>query len=220
MSARAQFLGAGHYKPLADALVAFARNCPLPGNLVMEVGAGTAYYLAHIVDASAERAGLAVDLSRYAARRAAKANPRIASVVGDVWDRLPVADEASGLTIDVFAPRQPAELSRTLHRGGTLVVVTPQPQHLSELRGDLGLLRIDPLKEARIASGFKPHFRLLEKHALTWPVQLMRSDVEALVAMGPSARHVEPAKLTTRIAQLPEPVAITAAVTIQAYRRS
>ena len=39
--------------------------------------------------------GLAVDLSKYAARRAAKVHARVDSIVGDVWDRLPIAEEAN-----------------------------------------------------------------------------------------------------------------------------
>jgi hypothetical protein len=113
ISARAQFLSAGHYTPLADALVEFARACAVPGNLLMEVGAGTAYYLARIIDSMPGYLGLAVDLSKCAARLAAKVHARVDSIVGDVWDRLPIAEEASGLTLDVFAPRQPRELHRT-----------------------------------------------------------------------------------------------------------
>src|SRR5438105_2845636 len=106
ISARAQFLGAGHYSPLAAAIVDFAHASAPPAGLLMEVGAGTAYYLARVIDSLPDHLGLAVDSSKYAARRSAKAHARVDSIVGDVWDRLPIADEASGLTLDVFAPRQ------------------------------------------------------------------------------------------------------------------
>jgi 23S rRNA (guanine745-N1)-methyltransferase len=219
ISARAQFLGAGHYTPLADALVELAHAFGVPGNLLMEVGSGNAYYLARIVDSMPDCAGLAVDLSKYAARRAAKAHARVDSIVADVWDRLPVADEASGLTLDVFAPRQPLELHRTLHRDGRLLMVTPQTDHHIELRHVLGLLDIDPRKEARIATGFEPYFRYDSTRSLAWKVHLERADVAALVAMGPSIRHLDTEVLARRIASLPDSIAVTAAVRIQIFRR-
>ena len=219
ISARAQFLSAGHYKPVIDALLEFACECRAPGNLLMEVGAGTAYYLARIADSMPDHLGLAVDLSKYAARLAAKAHARVDSIVADVWDRLPIAEEASGLTLNVFAPRQPRELHRTLRRDGTLLVVTPQSDHLVELRHVLGLLNIDPCKESRIASGFEPYFRFDARRLLAWTMHLTKADVAALVGMVPSARHVEASALASRIAGLSDSIAVTAAVTIQAFGR-
>ena len=49
--------------------------------LAVEVGAGRAYSLAGVIDAGWR--GRAVDVSRYAARRAAKVDPGIGSVVAD-----------------------------------------------------------------------------------------------------------------------------------------
>jgi 23S rRNA (guanine745-N1)-methyltransferase len=220
ISARAQFLGAGHYAPLADALVEFACQSAAPGGLLMEVGAGTAYYLARLVESLPDSIGLAIDLSKYAARRAAKVHARVASIVADVWDCLPVAGESSGLTLEVFAPRQPPELHRTLRRDGTLLVVIPEPGHLVELRPMLHLLDIEPGKASRLAREFEPYFQSPAKKSLSWTMSLTKPDVATLVAMGPSARHLDQKTLADRIAGLPDPVAVTAAVTIHAYRRT
>ena len=40
---------------------------------------------------------------------------------------------------------------------GRLVVVTPAADHLGELVGPLGLLRVDPDKAARLAATLEPH---------------------------------------------------------------
>jgi len=184
----------------------------------MEVGSGTGYYLAQIVEAAPKSLALAVDLSKYAARRAARAHARVGSLVCDVWDGLPVADGAIGLIVNIFAPRQPKELYRTLHRNGMLLVVAPRQDHLVELRGVLGLLTIDPDKESRIARGFEPYFQLVAKEPLVWPTRLTKADVAALVGMGPSARHLVPTTLSARIARLPDQMTVTAAVTIHIYR--
>jgi len=218
VAARARFLSAGHYSLLSDALVEVASACPVPNNLLMEVGSGTAYYLARILDTNPGSLGIAVDLSKYAARRAAKANIRIGSIVGDIWDRLPVADGAVGLTLNVFAPRQAKELHRTLHREGILAVVTPQQNHLAELREMLGLLNIDPAKQARLDLAFEPFFRLAARIPLQWNLRLTKADVEALAGMGPSARHIPRMVMAERLAALSEPLTVTASLTIQIYR--
>ncbi|HPQ16542.1 MAG TPA: hypothetical protein PLP04_15020 [Bryobacteraceae bacterium] len=212
-------MGAGHYRPIAELLVNLVHSSRLGGGLVMEVGAGTAYYLSQVVNSLPGRLGLAVDLSKHAARRAARAHARVYSIVADVWDRLPVADEASALTLVVFAPRQPRELHRTLRRNGRLIVVTPQPHHLVELRELLGLLKVDPSKESRLARGLGSWFRLVTKKPLEWTMHLKSADVAALAMMGPSARHLDPASLSAGIAGLPDSIAVTAAVTVLEYRR-
>jgi Methylase involved in ubiquinone/menaquinone biosynthesis len=219
VSARAQFLGAGHYQPIAELLVNLLHDSHLNGDLVMEVGAGTAYYLSRVVNSLPGCLGLAIDLSKYAARRAARAHERVDSIVADVWDRLPVADGASALTLVVFAPRQPQELHRTLRRNGRLMVVTPQPHHLIELRELLGFLKVDPSKEARLARGLGSCLRLATTKPLEWTMHLKSADVAALAAMGPSARHLDPARLSAGIARLPNSIAVTAAVTVREYRR-
>ena len=186
----------------------------------MEVGSGTAYYLRQIVEAHPNSLGLAVDLSKHAARRAAKSHARVGSIVGDVWDRLPIADAAVGLILDIFAPRQPKELHRTLHHEGTMLVFTPQQDHLVELRRVLGLLKVDPDKELRMAKGLQPYFQLAAKRPLAWPMRLTKHSVEALVGMGPYARHLVPTTTATQIEALPDRITVTAAVTIHSYRRA
>lgn len=219
VTARARFLGSGHYLPLTKGLAdASLRHAPRQG-LVLEVGAGTAYHLAHILESLPDRLGLAIDLSKDAARAAAKAHPRVGSVVADMWDRLPLADESAGLTLDVFAPRQPRELHRTLRRNGILIVATPEAHHLTELRQRLGLLSIDPEKEGRLSRTLEPYFQLIGTTSLEWAMDLSHDEVAALVAMGPSARHVEDTTLARQIADLEKPATVTAAVAIRAYRR-
>lgn len=50
-------------------------------------------------------------------------------------------------------------------------------------------------------------------------MRLSATDVRTVVGMGPSAWHTDPDRLAARLAGLPDPVEVTASVTIAAYRR-
>jgi len=219
VAARASFLDGGHYASLAGELarLAAAAAADVPG-CIADVGAGPAYYLAAVLDRLPGRAGLAVDASRFAARRAARAHPRIGAVTADAWRRLPVAGGSAAVVLNVFAPRSGPELRRILSPAGRLLVVTPAPEHLRELTGPLELLAVDPRKDERLAATFAGRFELQERHEQAARLRLDHAGVTAVAGMGPSAWHANPAALAARIAQLPAVVPVTMAVTISVYR--
>jgi 23S rRNA (guanine745-N1)-methyltransferase len=217
--ARGDFLAAGHYASLAAELSrAASAAAPGPG-CVADVGAGTGYYLAAVLDRLPGRAGLALDSSKFALRHAARAHPRIGAVGCDAWRPLPVADSAAALVLNVFAPRHGAELHRILSPSGTLLVVTPAPEHLGELVGPLRLLTVDQRKQERLAGKLGPYFALEGQREHRETLALSHQAVAELVAMGPSSWHTDAAALGNRIARLPDPVPVTLAVTLSAYRR-
>ncbi|MBX5469806.1 MAG: 23S rRNA methyltransferase [Thermoleophilaceae bacterium] len=220
VEARAAFLAAGHYRPLVDAVAATAERflADGPSGGVVELGAGTGQQLAQVLERAPGRAGLALDLSRAAARRAARAHPRIGAVVCDVWRRLPVRSGAAALVLDVFAPRNGPEIRRVLHPRGALVVASAAPRHLAELVERLGLLRVDERKPERIEQALGAGLERVERRVREFELELTRTDAERLVAMGPSAWHTEPSALRERLADLPEPVRVGASVVVSAYR--
>ena len=188
VAARDRFLSAGHYDAVADAVAAAVRAGP-----VVDVGAGTGHHLARVL-AVHDGPGLALDLSKHAARRAARAHPRVGSVVADAWRPLPVRDAVAGAVLSVFAPRGPDEAARVLAPGGRLVVVTPTGRHLAELVGPLGLVTVDPDKDSRLERRLAG-FRLLAEEPVEQTLLLDAAAVRDAVAMGPSARHVDSAAL-------------------------
>jgi 23S rRNA (guanine745-N1)-methyltransferase len=217
VEARGRFLAAGHFDPLASALTAAAAAEAGPG-LVVEVGAGTGWYLARVLDALPQRAGIGFDLSKFAVRRAARAHPRAAAALADVRSPMPLADRCAGLVLDVFAPRNGPELRRVLGDDGLLLVVTPTQEHQSELRAALGLLDVAVDKERRVADSLSPFFERSSREPLSWSMTLSRADVRALVGMGPSARHLDAAGLHAAVASLPEPVKVTGGCVLERWR--
>jgi len=221
--ARESFLAAGHLDHVAAELVRSAARGGrgVTGDAcVADVGAGTGHYLAAVLDELPDRGGLALDASKFALRRAARAHARIGAVGCDVRCALPVADGAAAVVLNVFAPRNGAEFRRILAPGGQLIVITPTPAHLSELIGVLGLLTVDQDKQQRLARTLDPHFTRTEKRDISRPVALSRADIMAAVMMGPSAWHADPLAFEARIADLPDPLEVTLSVTLSCYRRS
>ena len=218
VAARVEVLAAGHLDLLTRALTdAVGAMDSVPPGLVVDVGAGTGHHLAAVLDHQPDRFGLALDSSTAAARRAARAHPRLAAAVCDAWRGLPLLDSCAGLVLNVFAPRNGAEFRRVLRPGGRLLVLTPEPQHLSELIPALGLLTVDPDKPRRLDVTLGRWFRLVQSQEYAASLRLDRRAVANLVAMGPNAWHSDPAGLAERISGLPEPIAVTVAVRLRVY---
>jgi 23S rRNA (guanine745-N1)-methyltransferase len=219
VGARAEFLGAGHYLPLANVLVELSKDHAAGARLIIEAGAGTGYYVASVLDVLPKSLGLAIDLSKYAVRRAAKAHGRLNAAVADIWEGLPLKDHSIDLALNVFAPRPADELFRTLHRNGKLIIAIPTDQHMAELRDSLGLLEVDRNKEVRVARALDPFFTQLERRFCRWNMKLNHQQIAYLVGMGPSARHDNKATLAGRIEMLPPTVSVTGAVQVRVYTR-
>jgi 23S rRNA (guanine745-N1)-methyltransferase len=216
--ARDRFLGGGHYRPVADAVSALAARSDLGGpGLVLDLAGGTGYYLARVLDALGGRLGACVDLSAPALRRAARAHPLAAAIGADAWQSLPLADGSAALVLSVFGPRNAAEIRRVLVPGGTLIVATPGPDHLMELRQPLGLIGIDERKTARLADAYGDYARPTVT-AVRYQLRLGHSDLADLVGMGPSARHIDADALAGRVAALPPPFTVTVDVEVRSYQ--
>jgi 23S rRNA (guanine745-N1)-methyltransferase len=217
VAARERFLGAGHFEPLveglAEAVAGAAGHAAAPACIV-DLGAGTGWYLARLLAARPGAPGLALDLSKPALRRAARAHPRLAAVACDVWRPLPLRDAVAAVVLNVFAPRDGNEIARVLAPGGVAAVVTPTPEHLRELARPLGLLGVDERKDTRLADRLEPALAIADRRELIWTMRLDRAAARDVAAMGPSAFHVSPADLDECVAALPQPLDVTAAVTI------
>lgn len=188
VAARARFLDAGHYRAISDAVlrqVSSARR-------IIEVGAGTGHHLARVLDQLPATTGLAVDISTAAARKAAKAHPRMAAVVADTWQRLPLRDGSVDAVLCIFAPRNAAEFRRVLSPGGVVVVVSPNPGHLAQFREQHGLLGIEPDKARHLTDTMSAHLRASGGEQVQRRLPLDAEAARDLIAMGPNAFHGTP----------------------------
>jgi 23S rRNA (guanine745-N1)-methyltransferase len=185
----------------------------------MDIGAGIGHYIARVLDAMPERIGLAIDASSAALRRAARTHPRAAAVGADVWRELPLRDGVAAMVLSVFAPRNAAEMARVLAPGGSLLAVTPTTRHLHELVGPLGLLSVPEDKADRLDSQLGSHFDLSGRRTVEHAMFLNREEAAQLVRMGPSAWHVDEQAVEERLPALPDPLTVTASVSMSRYVR-
>ena len=226
VNARETYLAMGHFAPFVEAVTGAVQDALDSASLaestpasLLEVGAGTGYYLAHTLDSIAEARGVGLDISPHAAKHLAKCHPRVGAVVADVWERLPIRDESVDAISVVFAPRNPAEFQRVLAPGGQVIVLTPGAGHLDELREPLGILGVEEGKVERMyeqAEGF------LEQAAdpvdISFPIELDKASVAAQVGMSPSARHISAGELAERMAALPPALTVTARARLDRLR--
>ena len=226
VNARETYLAMGHFAPFVEAVTGAVKGALVPASLaesppasLLEVGAGTGYYLAHTLDSIAEARGVGLDISPHAAKHLAKCHPRVGAVVADVWERLPIRDESVDAISVVFAPRNPAEFQRVLVPGGQVIVLTPDAGHLDELREPLGILGVEDGKVERMyeqAEGY------LEQAAdpvdISFPIELDKASVAAQVGMSPSARHISAGELAERMAALPPTLTVTARARLDRLR--
>ena len=226
VNARETYLAMGHFAPFVEAVTGAVQDGLDSASLaestpasLLEVGAGTGYYLAHTLDSIAEARGVGLDISPHAAKHLAKCHPRVGAVVADVWERLPLRDESVDAISVVFAPRNPAEFQRVLAPGGQVIVLTPGAGHLDELREPLGILGVEEGKVERMyeqAAGF------LEQAAdpvdISFPIELDKASVAAQVGMSPSARHISAGELAERMAALPPTLTVTARARLDRLR--
>jgi 23S rRNA (guanine745-N1)-methyltransferase len=184
VAARVRVHAAGVFAPVTAALAAQTNGL----DALLEAGAGPAHYLAHCLS-GADAVGIALDVSTAAARVAARADQRIAAVVADVWQRLPLATASFDAVLCVFAPRNLPEFARVLVEGGKLLTVTPNPGHLAELRSRHQLLQIPADKQEGIRSEY---FQLADSQRIRYPIDLPAVLADDLVRMGPNAFHAPP----------------------------
>ncbi|MFF9127820.1 methyltransferase domain-containing protein [Streptomyces sp. NPDC014889] len=216
VQARDRFLSTGAYAPVREVGARMAVGAVSEQSTVVDVGCGTGYYLAGVLDQLPGARGLGLDTSVRALRSAARAHDRAAAVAWDVFRPFPLADGVADVVLDVFAPRNPAEFHRVLRPTGQLIVVRPTGRHLAELRDRLPeMVTIDPAKEQRLHQALGPFFEAVVTERVEYPVTLSRLDVLDLVAMTPSARHVSRADLND-YGFLPDRVTVSVLAT--AYR--
>lgn len=205
LQARRRLLEAGHFTPLRSAVAALAERalseslrCEEPA-CVLEVGCGEGYYVGSLSQELGERfpktVFLGTDLSKPAAKLAARRYPTVRFFIADVHKRIYVRDASVRVLLDIFAPRSPAEFARVLEPKGHAIIAIPAPDHLRGLRERFGLLGVEEEKERRVIERFGEAFSLAERQELRFQLTLSADELRDIVEMGPNHWHRSTAEM-------------------------
>lgn len=209
LEARQRFLALGHYSPVVDLI-----DSVLPPDAVdiVDSGCGTGHYAAALLARRPSLRLLELDVSIDAVTLAVRATGA-PGVVADVWRPLPVRSERADAVLCVFAPRNADEFARLLRPGGRLVVVTPAPGHLEQLREGGRLIGIQADKLEHLDDTLGGRFALERREPLEYDLALNSDEIDDLAAMGPSGHHEAHPKLTSTATP------VTVAIDVSVYSK-
>ena len=137
VNARSGFLDSGHYSHLRDCISSAVNEVAKDNNILLDAGCGEGYYTCGIYENELKNViGIQVagiDISKFAADKAAKRNKQIEFAVGSVF-HIPFADNSCDILVNVFAPFCYDEYVRILKKGGYMIMAIPGKKHLWELK--------------------------------------------------------------------------------------
>jgi 23S rRNA (guanine745-N1)-methyltransferase len=203
LHARRAFLEHGHYQPLATAIstilydyLKIERENSLPYISLLDAGCGEGYYLGQVQEAFERQIPdihidcIGLDIAKEAMRMAAKRYKGIHFLVANLKERLVFASDSLSILLNIFAPRNVEEFARILTLGGIALVVIPAPQHLRQLRTQLGLMSIEELKQEHVIEQFTPHFTYKGATSVNTILHLNTQEIQQAVMMTPNYWHL------------------------------
>lgn len=186
VGARREFLQAGHYQPLRDAVLEVL--APLQAQQLLDIGCGEGYYTDALTRVASDVVGL--DIAKPAIRLAAKRFPGVCWLVGS-GALLPMADASVDLVCNLFTQLHVAEMQRVLRPQGHVLVVTPAPDHLWRLREAL-FDEVRPHVPEKFLAGFEGAFELQMQQEVRVSVELTQATLRQLLQMTPYAWKAKP----------------------------
>lgn len=209
--ARREFLQAGFYQPLQQAVVEFLQQ--VKPNAVLDIGCGEGYYT-NAMQAQTQYC-IGVDIAKTAIQRAAKLNKQVTWVVG-TGATLPVQDHSIDVCCSLFSPIPQDEIMRVLKDQGYLLVVTPAPKHLYHLREAL-FEQVNLHEPHKFVEQLAAQFELKQEKVVESAMQLDQQALKNLIAMTPYAYKANPER---RIALEQQPqFKVTAAFQIYVFQK-
>lgn len=187
MRARRNFLEAGYYQPLAQAIAALIDNHITKDQPmhILDMGCGEGYYSRQIetLCRNPEQLDLhGIDIAKNAILAAAKKQPNARFIVASN-KRMPYADQFFDLILRVYAPSNDAEIARLLKTGGLSLLVTPGPRHLWQLKEFI----YKQVKEHRTDIDLPQGFTQIDSRRLSYTIMPDQEQRMALLQMTPFA---------------------------------
>jgi 23S rRNA (guanine745-N1)-methyltransferase len=211
VTARREFLQAGHYGPLLDAVLEML--APLSPRSLLDVGCGEGSYTGAFGAVAGQVIGL--DIAKPAIRLAARRFPGHLWIVGS-GTQIPVGTADVDAVCNLFTQLHVSELARVLKPEGHLLVVTPAPDHLWSLREQL-FDEVRPHDPDKFLGALDAAFELQARREVRFALELAQSGLRQLLQMTPYAWKARPERRAALEAS--EMFATQASFTLMLFRR-
>lgn len=194
VQARRDFLDQGYYEPLSDQINQLAARYldNNTHNQVLDMGCGEGYYTQrlqqHLSDTGIKHDIAALDISKHAIKAACQRSRDIQWLVASGAD-IPLPESSLDMMLVLFSRLMPEAFAKPLKTGGILLIATPGPDHLIELRK----LIYKEIRESRFdpAATLSPQFTELENLTVKYPFTLTSSQqIATLLSMTPHSQRL------------------------------
>ncbi|MCQ8876943.1 23S rRNA (guanine(745)-N(1))-methyltransferase [Pseudoalteromonas shioyasakiensis] len=183
VQARREFLNTGHYHFLQQAIAKLVSE-QSPNN-VIDLGCGEGFYTQAIANfCKGEVYG--VDISKSAVKYAAKRYQNCQFSVASI-SQAPFADNQADVLVSIFAPLFEQELGRLASPDAALIVASPGPWHLKELKQKI-YREVNAHTPIPVPIGFE----LITQTLIEQSVRLSFAEVKNLITMTPFAWKFRP----------------------------
>ena len=195
VSARAAFLNADFYQPVADACLNITLGyCSTlaDGHItLMDAGCGDGYYLHHVQENLPSDIGnrtslVGFDISKWAVQQCARRCDGTWFVGSN--RHIPMADGSVDLLFDMFGYPDYSSFGRILAPRGRLVRITPGDRHLIQLREII----YPSIKPRRDRTLYPETFKVVSKQQITFEMSLGAEDLKHLLLMTPHMFRTSP----------------------------
>jgi len=187
MRARRNFLEAEFYLPLAKAIANIIdKQRQNESNIhILDMGCGEGYYSRQIENHCLNSDDIdlhGIDIAKNAIFAAAKKQPKAHFIVASNKS-MPYSDAYFDLILRVYAPSNDAETIRLIKPNGLLLLVTPGPRHLWQLKEFI----YKEVKEHTIEVPLPAGFEQIESQSIKYTIQPNQDQRMALLQMTPFA---------------------------------
>lgn len=198
MRSRRNFLEAGFYQPMAKAVALMISNLKNENTVmrILDMGCGEGYYCRQIEALLKKGQNIdlhGIDIAKNAILAAAKKQPDARFIVASN-KKMPYADYYFDLVMRIYAPSNDDEVNRIVKNNGCLLIVTPGPRHLWQLKEFI----YKEVKEHNIKVDLPETFKQVDSQRVSFTIRPNQDQRMALLQMTPFAWRVK-ADMTNRI---------------------